>query len=418
MAMAQELPTTGDFSLDLQWPAKPEKGGNLLLDASIGRLQMLVAGTSITSYQDDSGTKADHITVPLYHLVNWLAHNWWAFLYEPRKFEREEAEKDFRTRHWLGTAREGFALPDVTFSPAGGNMEVISRPTYLRFAQLNFLQSVTAIVPTESVRTHLHALVDEVLGKLLKQGIEKSEAHRAWARVIATAKEEEAYCRLVGSLGLSPYVDHPDIDKGLEVVGSRISESMLVDLCEAANIGSFQRAADATSILSTEIEKSQPLRVEQLLKTGKPADGSRPAYEWGYSAGDVARRAFGIANDDPIGSATFFEKIGFNKEPEAVAKIAQETMSSTPIMGAVKRDDGEMKLSLAYGDGPSKKFAAARASFLAWSPSASDSRLVTTARTRDQRASRAFAAEILAPANYLKKAWASAAMYRPLNLIR
>jgi hypothetical protein len=109
------------------------------------------------------------------------------------------------------------------------------------------------------------------------------------------------------------------------------------------------------------------------------------------------------SNDDPIGSATFFEKIGFNKEPEAVAKIAQETMSSTPIMGAVKRDDGEMKLSLAYGDGPSKKFAAARASFLAWSPSASDSRLVTTARTRDQRASRAFAAEILAPANYLKK---------------
>jgi Zn-dependent peptidase ImmA (M78 family) len=62
-----------------------------------------------------------------------------------------------------------------------------------------------------------------------------------------------------------------------------------------------------------------------------------------------------------------------------------------------------MRLSLAGSNPAHRKFAAARASFLAWSNKTDDSRLVTTARTRDQQASRAFAAELLAPAKFLKQ---------------
>jgi hypothetical protein len=67
----------------------------------------------------------------------------------------------------------------------------------------------------------------------------------------------------------------------------------------------------------------------------------------------------------------------------------------------MSRDDKNMKL--AFSSGTDREFAAARASFLAWLSDDRDSRLVTTARTRQQRASRAFGAELLAPAGYLKK---------------
>jgi len=59
-------------------------------------------------------------------------------------------------------------------------------------------------------------------------------------------------------------------------------------------------------------------------------------------------------------------------------------------------------MKLALSSGTDKEFSAARASFLAW-VSGDSSRLITTARTRQQRASRAFGAELLAPAAFLKK---------------
>jgi hypothetical protein len=51
---------------------------------------------------------------------------------------------------------------------------------------------------------------------------------------------------------------------------------------------------------------------------------------------------------------------------------------------------------------PRRRFAGARAAFLAWSGRHNSSRLLTDARTRDQQASRAFAAEILAPISYIR----------------
>jgi hypothetical protein len=57
MAMAEELPITDSFSLDLQWPANPGKGGDVLLDNSIARFQMTVGEKTLTAYQADSGEK-------------------------------------------------------------------------------------------------------------------------------------------------------------------------------------------------------------------------------------------------------------------------------------------------------------------------------------------------------------------------
>jgi hypothetical protein len=360
---------------------------------------MKAGASSLTSFLADDGSKNTHLTVPTYYLVEWLAQNWWSFLYEPRKDDRSDADSEFRSRHWLGIPRNGFGLPDVMFAPSGETMEVIARQTYLRFAHLSFTETAHSIVRTNEVRAHLTTFVEAVLGRMGEKGIKTSEAHEAWKRVAGTSLEEEGYCRLIGAMGLSPYVDHPEIDKALDGISDVINETVLTDLCEASTIGSFTRAAEFTGRIAGALEKSSAIEVTPFLKIAKPQDNARKAYDWGYGAAAKARRELGIPDDNPEGRIEFFKKLGF--DPKASPDIGSPVSNVFPIQGAISRNQKTVKLALSSGS--DKEFSAARGSFLAWVSGEADARLVTTARTRQQRASRAFAAELLAPAAYLKK---------------
>jgi hypothetical protein len=398
--MAKELSIEpDDFYVDLQWPSAPEAGGNRLLESSLARFEMKAGETALTAYLTDSGLKNTYLTVPTYHLVEWLAQNWWAFLYEPKKLDRGEAETDYRARHWLGTARNGFALPDALFVPSGETIEISLRQSYLRFAQLSFTELGAFIVKTADVRSGLETFIEAVLEKMTERGVKTSEAHSAWDLVRGTSKEEEPYCRLLGSMGLSPYVEHVEIDKLLETISHHITESALRDLCEAATLGSFSNAAEFTQRLSDALVKSPRIDLGALLKIAKPLDSVPKAHDWGYAAAGQARKALGIPDDNPQGRSEFFKKLGI--DPKSTTDIGNPVSTVFPIQGAVSRSSKDIKLALSSGT--DKEFSAARGSFLAWSSGNDDTRLVTTARTRQQRASRAFAAEMLAPADYLKK---------------
>ena len=396
--MAEELPLEDSFSIDLQWPEKPGKGGNLLLDESLARFQILVGGKSITAYQTENGDTNSYLHVPAYYFVEWLSLNWWSFLYEPRKTDRED-DYDFRSRHWIGMARNGFALPDVLFSPVGNNIDIAARPATLRFARLGFTESITTRIATENVRSEFSKFINQVLTRLKEKGIKDSEAHDAWAQVTMTSKEEEDYCRLIGSMGLSPYVEHPDVDRTIEEIQEKISQTMLLDLCEATSSGNVKAVAAVTHQASQSLARAKPVKVTELLKAEKPPDNSAHAYEWGYSSAATARQALGIAADDPSGATAFFDKLKLDVGIETTSEVA----NSTVISGAEERENEDMRLSIVGSNIPNRKFAAARAAFLAWSRAEKSSRLVTTARTRDQQASRAFAAELLVPEKYLHK---------------
>lgn len=399
MAMAEELSLEPDnFGIDVQWPSDPEVGGNPLLDSSLSRFEIKLGASALTAYLTDLGTKNTYLTVPAYYLVEWLAQNWWAFLYEPRKLDSTEADVEFRSRHWLGVPRQGIALPDVMFTPSGDTIEISARQTYLRFAQLSFTEACTSVVRTRDVKDEFSKFITAVLAQMSDKGV-NSDAHEVWRKVIATTAEEEGYCRLLGSMGLSPYVEHPDIDVALEAVSDTLTETALVDLCEATTLGNFKNAAEFAGRISEALDKSDSFDVAVLTRLAKPKDNVRAAHEWGYSAAAQVRSALGISPDDPAGRKDYFKKLGF--DPNQAPDIGNAVSMIFPIQGAVARSNTQLKLALASG--ADKEFQATRGSFLAWVSGDDNSRLVTTSKTRQQQASRAFAAELLAPAKYLKK---------------
>ena len=133
-----------EFQVD--WPLAPAPTGDPLLDDTLGRLRISIGGDIATKFRTDNASEGDQLLIPTYGLAEWIAANWWPLLFEPAKDEYFEEDFDFRSRHWLGSARNGFALPDLWFCPAGEKLEIIGSAAHLRFARLSFLVDISETV--------------------------------------------------------------------------------------------------------------------------------------------------------------------------------------------------------------------------------------------------------------------------------
>jgi hypothetical protein len=404
--MAEKFPLDDtEFAFDAEWPQEAARGGVDLLDASVGRLSISANGTNLTTFLSDKGDNGDQLTMPLYNVAEWLASNWWSLLFEPRKSDPTDDPADdfeFRSRHWLGMARQGFALPDLWFLPAGDKIDLIAAgDVYLRFARLTFVNSAAESLPLELVWERLHQFVQRVVDRITSEGIRDSDLHDLWARVLRTNPDEEAYCRLVGSLGLSPYEEHPEVDRKLNDFSGRFPAAVVADLCQASDEKNFTPVVDLTERIFEILPKSEPVHIEVLADIELPSDHQAQAWRWGKEAARVARSALSISSTDPQGADAFFEKLKLGGR--SIAPSGRDTNTAIIVSGAYDRQDNEMQLVLSEQEEPRRRFAASRAAFLAWAKPAKGARLVTGARTRDQAASRAFAAELLAPIDYLRR---------------
>ena len=271
--MARQNPIDREpFTVAVDWLAEPVTGGDRVLDASVGRLEMSIDDATITEYRSDKGDTGNSLAIPLFSMAEWVAENWWPLLYEPRKTEDAEDDLEFRSRHWLGFARDGMALPDLWFLPAGDKIELVAREAYLRFARLTFQRSIDGAAPVDLVKTQLGNFVDAVIARMTQLGITGTEAHEAWAAVQNTRPEQERYCRLIGSLGLSPYEEHEKIDGILEGLDGVVSDRVLADLFQAASGDALERTSETARELVKALPNTPPIDLTPLAEAGLPLD--------------------------------------------------------------------------------------------------------------------------------------------------
>lgn len=405
------------LGVSVRWPPATELGDERDAEgATFGWLRLSVGNHLLTRFRSDNGQEGDEVQVPLYHVAEWIALNWWALLYEPKKKEDAEQDFEFRARHWLGVARNGFALPDTWIIPAGGKIEISSFARHLSATRLRFTETARADVSAPQVREALAGFVGEVFQRLRMASIQGTLFEETWAAILSTPPEAEEFCRLMGALGLSPYDDHPQIEALLDHLSSSLDTSLLRDLCEAGSASTLARVADVAATVWGEISSSPVADLSRL--SGCPSDStSERAAKWGLDAAFEARKRFGIRMADPEGGNAFFDAIKLPPSLDNVPLVsaAPQLGLSDSITGAVDRHDDTMRFALVQEeDVARRRFAGARAAFLAWSGRAGVPRLMTDARTRDQQASRAFAAEILAPVSFIK----SKATNGVLSLVR
>jgi hypothetical protein len=148
-----------------------------------------------------------------------------------------------------------------------------------------------------------------------------------------------------------------------------------------------------------QIPKGQEIQIDRLADIDVPHDIAVAPWQWGKQAAKKARTAFGIGSTDAHGARALFDALGIDPSKSDVPEADGMTAK---LSGGLQRSGETMHMALADADFARRRFAAARGVFLGWNSGAETSHLITIARTRSQQASRAFAAELLAPFDYIR----------------
>jgi hypothetical protein len=390
---------TNNFKLRRQWLGSPQSKSED--DATLCRLQIDVNDRNVTTYMSHDRESSDHLEIPAYYLAEWVAENWWALLWEPRKSEDSGDDADFIARHSIITAQHGFPLPKISIIPTGKNVFVSATARDVQFADIRFRNSASITVSRSELESELKNFVQKVVLRLDEFSIAQTDLQEIWNMIEGTGADEHQFCRFVGALGLSPYAVDDEIEAILDEALSKFGERVLMDLCLASNSDNLALSVEAAKLAYSQISSVQTSTLAPLSTISIPPENyALPAYRRGIQAAQRVRSKLGINETDPHGADRLFELL--NIDP--VSTVLNSTLpADMSIAGLAQRDNQDAKISLLQPKLTQRRFTAARAAYAAWTfELQKDSRLLTHAVTRDQQANRAFAAEMTSPLPYIR----------------
>ena len=372
------------------------------------RLGIRVAGRTVTRVWDRSlQQERSFLYVPAFPIAEWIVGNWWVLLNEPCPTPEVPQPSGHHLpwikRHCLRCADSALLLPSLYFFNDGRGIGVEWQADP---------RDTLPHMPGEFVdgnRDHLDSIVTEnalsefvnaVLARVKDLTEERVHATLATWQVIRTADADEAkFCIAAGRLGIDPYdpAQMPDDLASFLETGLGDPELPLArDLTEAAEP---MLIADQWSWVQKASNAFQLGPIPASRKIAPPAVTSSP-FRYGYQLAAQLRKASGLAPVQPVPSVVDVAQCNAG----AVLETPDQPHLPGRNLCAVVGWTNKCGIVLA-GPRPSRpetqRFLDARGLYHGLFTCDSSQRLVTRAYTWDQQASRAFAAELLAPRDAL-----------------
>ena len=404
---------------EFEWQEAPGVRDNVLA-ATWSRLGLSVGGLCASEAIDlRSNSRRTGIYGSLFPLAEWLVEHWWHLLHEPSPRSpvpggraAPQILRSWVQRHNLLAARDGGALPDLTIARDGDDIlfqweaDPVSPTTiYVRFVG----QGKSRVSVTEFERS-VGSFVEAVFARLedrLPDNEEVKRAVEAWHAIHSADSAEVELCRSLAIMGVDPYDPDEATDALIETVerGIRVlPDELRADLFE----GSDQR-----SLMNdlTWVERERAGLHSAVNSPGFPTIDvvsdltTHPtAHEIGYTtARRVRLELLRMPSDEPLLDlhSALVDSLGWLQNCSRVAR------GETHLDGMVGLDDTSSAPLLVIADSRSEvteRFRLARAAFFPVTKSlGAGARLLTRSVTPPQRTARAFAAELLAPAEALAK---------------
>jgi hypothetical protein len=353
---------------------------------------------------------------PLFPLVEWLVENWWALLSEPAPrsgmpLGRHAAPRwaSWVKRHNLLAAREGSALPDLSISRDGDHLlfQWDADPETPVSAPVRFVNKGTARLPAESFETEAERLVNAVVARLAERTPESGafrKLEEAWNVIRVSDDSERELCTALAVLGVDPY-DPDEATEELIALVERALRDLDPALCADLFEGTQARFLPTDLAWIESIKDRLVPGESKTFPTLRGLSGETP-HELGYAAARRVRtEMLGLDDAEPIPDLAqrIERQLGWTSGcPERVlgAKGLQ-------LEGLVGLEASTSTPRLFVGDdrsGRAERFRLARAAFFPVTDQlGSSGRLLSNAGTPLQRASRAFAAELLVPSAALAR---------------
>jgi hypothetical protein len=351
----------------------------------------------------------------VFPLAEWAVENWWNLFHETcrvpefssgrRLLSVDSSQQEWLQRHNLLTAREGGALPDLTVYRDGCHIVAhwVPDPDFPEeIRPVRFVASGEIRLGLTEAEPAFRNLIESVIERLSEMDDEDSRRlRRNWKAVCDSQANERELCQWAGNLGLDPYDPHQLTDELVDLLTAgvpRLDAPLAGDLLEASRGNRIDRDLEWVEQARQHVESvATP---SSSAANGEP--GLQTAHETGYSVARQFRSRFDLPSDPARNLVALLrQNLGWPQEYEV--ELANDVQS--PLIGLTGRSSaGFPKIVGPRLTGHAQSFRLARALYFLSEPETSiAARIVTKSFGWDQRASRAFAAELLAPADALRE---------------
>ncbi|CAG0981759.1 hypothetical protein PHYC_01803 [Phycisphaerales bacterium] len=347
--------------------------------------------------------------VPLFAVGEWLVNNWWALLHEPCRSEflpppdADEPEFSWTKRHCLRAAESDLLLPALYLHCDGRGLRAEWRADSedaLPHMPAFFVDAGWSDLEREPTEQSLARFVADVLERVGPLDDSRArDLREAWSVIQEADAEERAFCVMAGRLGLDPY-DPQQIPKPLAATLEQFEEAsdpLVQDITMAA---SPDRLSEQWKWVDN-AKRAHKLTAVPPVMRAPPSSGFVRADKFGYSVAQEFRRRATHPADSPLESVPAIASQVLGVPLQVINENHLVGREVKLIVG--KSDSGDVQVvgpTVAYEE--DERFRVARGLFHVAVAGALGPRLVTDAFTWDQRASRAFAAELIAPQQALK----------------
>lgn len=365
------------------------------IEQTLADMEIRIEDHAITRIFDRrAGSYRDSIYVSLYPLAEWAVANWWFLFAEPDCPIRRTGGTSPIPRHSLRAAGDGFLFPDLRFWWEGETVQLSWDRCGSPHDSVEFVSHGRLAVPRHVLASDLARVVQSVVDRLAGRGIHDTWLQDSWTILQNSIADpdERAFCEASASLGVDPYTISDDsatlVQELFESVPARIASDLAESIEEGTLAQGINWLREGLRIVAPDQVSSIPLvdlRTAVQSREGEPDHGEMPAWEYGYRLAD---RCLQVVTDHP--AHVHWE------DRDSVDGL--EPYWPAGVESIVRVHDEDMWCVSRKKHASSRRFTVARSLYFFVEPIVPVPRLSTSTRTWDQRASRAFAAQLLAPA--------------------
>ena len=344
--------------------------------------------------------------LPVFPIAVWIVQNWWSLLNELCGWDAvphlavDAAQSMWLKRHCLRSAdssvmlpapyifHDGHALRAEWYSDPQGSMPNMPG---------EFVDSGAEWLDSGVAQDSLAQFIDQVLDRVTALDDVRVHEIREHSRAIQAADaEEQAFCTLAGRMGIDPYDRNEMTDEVAQFLEQTITspeDPLVRDLTEVARPDSITQQWSWLSHVVEDLGlEPNPIDLRFDLPPRKPL-----ALQFGYALARLVRTVAGVSLESPLNSVESIAREVVGRE------LRIEHRNHVPghgILAIIGRSGRNGDVVVAGPQPPredNRRFLNSRSIYHALVTTRNSRRLVTESFSWDQKASRAFAAELIAP---------------------
>ncbi|MBV9382128.1 MAG: ImmA/IrrE family metallo-endopeptidase [Streptosporangiaceae bacterium] len=415
------------FKIAWEWEAAPSVRA-AEHRATWARMEIRIGDEWATLVEDrDSGSARHSLYCPLYPLAEWIAYNWWFLQSDARPSgvlarltdigagDVRNLPREQRDRHSIRASGDGFAWPDLWIVPDGNSTRLVWQGDLAAAPDwpIRFLSSGERRVDSEEIQLELGRLVSAVLTRLAEQGVTGTALEKEWAEIREMDADEAEYAKAAARLGLDPYSMPEEYESTILRAADSLPAQVFGDFLDAADPALMRESLDWILRIRADGERAVPKRAKH--KNTVPFEGLARMEQAYGNLTDAVRQTRGELDVQVKGRRRLPWQLGRMQALHARSFVEASLLAKFDVQGyvssatssvsdralhALGRTDQRGKPVAVLGRrsrATAARFTLARCLWhFIWDDDPYF--LVTSAYTDRQKIERAFAAELLAPA--------------------